>query len=40
MNNKMINAIGGIDDKFIDEAAQPARKIKIRVPPMEPGKRY
>ena len=26
MNNKMIHAIGGIDDKFIDEAAQPARK--------------
>lgn len=26
MKNKMIHAIGGIDDKFIDEAAQPARK--------------
>lgn len=26
MKNKMIHAIGGIDDKFIDEAAQPSRK--------------
>ena len=26
MKNKMIHAIGGIDDKFIDEAAQPGRK--------------
>ena len=26
MKNKMIHAIGGIDDKFIDEAARPARK--------------
>ena len=26
MKNKMIHAIGGIDDKFIDEAARPSRK--------------
>ena len=26
MNSKMIHAIGGIDDKFIDEAARPSRK--------------
>ena len=26
MKNKMIHAVGGIDDKFIDEAAQPSRK--------------
>ena len=26
MKNKMIHAIGGIDDKFIDEAARPTRK--------------
>lgn len=26
MKNKMIHAVGGIDDKFIDEAAQPGRK--------------
>ena len=26
MKNKMIHAVGGIDDKFIDEAARPSRK--------------